>query len=83
MENLLFTIKKAPLIAWKAFLVLWALFLGFIGLVIKLLKFMSQFNPDGTSAMNKSSSDDGFTSEKKPDWRYNYPTERDNYKPYQ
>lgn len=60
MENLLFTIKKAPLIAWKAFLVLWALFLEFIGLVIKLLKFMSQFNPDGTVAMNKSFSDDGF-----------------------
>lgn len=65
MENLLFTIKKAPLIAWKAFLVLWALFLELIGLVMKFLKFMGQFSDGtvGTSAMNKPSSDDGFSSD--------------------
>ena len=48
MENLLLIIKKAPLVTWKAFLVLWAFFLGFMMLVFKCLKFMSQyFAPNG------------------------------------
>lgn len=58
MKNLLLFIEKSPLITWKALLVLWALFLGFIGLVIKLLEFMGQFS-DGHS-MSHESSDDGF-----------------------
>ena len=83
MENLLLIIKKAPLITWKAFLVLWALFVGFVELVIKFFKFMSQFSGGPVSMNTQHSSDDGFSSEKESDWRYDYPTKRDNYKPYQ
>jgi len=83
MENLLLIIKKVPLVTWKAFLVLWALFLGFVGLMIKFggPVVVAMAREAGTEGY-KRSSDDGF-SEKESDWRYDYPTKRDNYKPYQ
>jgi hypothetical protein len=66
MENLLLIIKKAPLVTWKAFLVLWALFLGFMGLVFKFIEFVVKFSGGPVSMNTQRSSDDGFSSEKKP-----------------
>lgn len=75
MENLLLIIKKAPLVTWKAFLVLWALFVGFIGLVVKFIEWVGQVNKwvapfSGSHQLmemhTQRSSDDGFSSEKKP-----------------
>jgi hypothetical protein len=74
MESLLLIIKKTPLVTWKAFLVLWALFLGFadltIKLTIKILKFVGQFSGGTGEYVRpdylKPSNNDGFSSKKKP-----------------
>jgi hypothetical protein len=67
MENLLLIIKKVPLVTWKAFLVLWALFLGFADFTIKLtIKILKILGPFSVSMNTQRSSDDGFSSEKKP-----------------
>lgn len=61
MNKLLLTIEKTTLITWKGLLVLWALFLGFVELVIKFLGFMSQFSSPDEGYSRKSSEFDAET----------------------
>ena len=47
-----------------------------------IMPFLIWMSKQDTYSVKPSSSDDG-SSETEPDWRYDYPTKRDNYKPYQ